>query len=222
VFQDVMAEPATSGRFVVALTHHVFWPSFVGVIDAKGDFEVRFLSPGHIYRVNRFVREGSGLVVASGVNNEFESAAVAIIDERAPAAVAPQSGASAYTYTLAHDLRGYPVRYLLFPRTEVNRMLGGRLNQAERVIPTEGGAYELSVREHHDPIRPRLVYRLSPDFEPVSVTFSEGYRHAHNELERQGRLDHPFEACPELRDGLTARVWEPATSWRDVRVAASF
>jgi len=61
-------------------------------------------------------------------------------------------------------------------------------------------------------------YHFSEDLEPTYVFPSRSHEFRHQSLEREGKITHPWSACPEVRAPLTLRIWEPGSGWRDRQV----
>jgi hypothetical protein len=60
-----------------------------------------------------------------------------------------------------------------------------------------------------------FLYHFSPELEPKYVFPSGSHEFRHQDLEFAGKIDHPWENCPELEGPLTLNIWEPGTGWRD-------
>ena len=65
-------------------------------LDAVGRSSVRFVQSGLIYGLGYWTHAGRSYVLAAGVNNEYDRAAVAVLDAAGPPAVSPQTPGSAY------------------------------------------------------------------------------------------------------------------------------
>ena len=207
----------TGPRVWLTVIHRVWWPAFVVTIDPAGQATIRFAHPGHIYALAHVTNETGSYVVAAGVNNEYASAMLAVLDERGPAAVPPSSNRS---YTCQSCPEGQPVRYLLFPRSELNSLLGRPYNLAYEAAVTHD-QMEVSVEEATQPNRLRAIYRLSHAFVPDDIALGDSYWEAHRALERDKRLDHSADLCPTRHEGVKVRIWEPERGWAEKTVRLS-
>jgi hypothetical protein len=209
----LIAGPPGASKIWVAYGHNTWWPSFVVRIDAGGHGSVRFVQPGLIYGLGYWTHDGRGYVLAAGVNNAYASASVAVLDAAGAPAVAPQARGSAYH---CDDCpAGAPLKYLLFPRTELSKLSSEPYNAAVAI-----GANVASLRVTTSEWSTRdaaAMYRLSPAFDPVSVDFTDGYWRVHRQLEASGRLEHTAEHCPERTTPQVVREWS-AGVWRSVEV----
>jgi hypothetical protein len=114
--------------------------------------------------------------------------------------------------------RERPVRYFLFPRSEVNIALATERNFVHSFTSYQDESLDVSVRERIASPPLRAVYHFSPDLKPESVAMSDAYWDAHAQLSASGAIKHSPEQCPLRRDGVTIRVWDAESGWRDVTV----
>ena len=214
--QDWIATENSSGIHVwVSVIHHVWWPSFVMAIDAEGQATTRFVHPGHVYSLTEVKNDTGSYVVAAGINNEYGTAMLAVLDSQGPTAEAPSSDSR---YSREGGPRAKPARYLLFPRSELNSLLGQPYNRVYETTVVNNRV-ELFIQEASQP-HLRAIYRLSPMFVPERVGLADAYWEAHRGLEREGRLAHAVKDCPD-RDGMKVRMWEPEEGWSERMVPVS-
>jgi hypothetical protein len=214
------ATGAGTGRGpLVAFIHHTWWPSFLVSVDDRGAGSLVFVNAGHIVSLARVERSDRRHVLVGGVNNEFGGASVAVLAEGEPPATSPQTPGSAFACAGCPD--GRPLRYLVFPRSDVTVALGMPYNFATDILETATGDIDVSVREHSDPPL-RTVYHLTPDFVPASVARADMYWATHERLWAEGRIGHSAADCPERTRPFVVRIWEPASGWREVSVPPAF
>jgi hypothetical protein len=207
-------------RLNASFIDETWWPSFVVAFGPDGAAERLFVNAGHVESVARVEVQGRAYVMAGGINNEYRSAALAVLDEDGPAAVSPQTDGSPFA---CEDCpAGRPRKYFVFPRSEVNVAAGAPYSHADAASPrTANGSLEVSVRERM-PGEPRAIYRLSPELMPESVAMSDRYWQTHDDLFQAGKLDHKAESCPERIHGTIVRMWEPVNGWKNIRVPPTF
>ena len=159
-------------------------------------------------------------MLAGGVNNEYQSAVLAVLDEQGPAARSPQSGGS--PFDCENCPNEGPRKYFVFPRSDVNIAARAPYSYAEPGL-TKGGAHglEVSVRERMEG-NPRAIYRFSLEFVPETVAMSDRYWQIHGDLSQAGKLDHRPEDCPARINGVIVRMWEPGQGWKNIKVPPTF
>jgi len=123
-------------RVWVSYGHHTWWPSFVVELDAAGKATPRYFQSGAIYGLTHWSAGSGEYLVATGVNNEYASASVAVLAIDAPAATSPQHAGTGF-HCDSCPSEG-PAFFAALPRTEVNRLSGPRtiLQQARRRMAT--------------------------------------------------------------------------------------
>ena len=206
-------------RVWVSFHQRNWWPTFLVSLDAEGGDTVQFVNAGTIVALQTVSRPDGSLVLAGGVNNEWGGAALAVLDADGGAAHSPQTAGTAYACG-GNCPDGSPLRYLVFPKTDVYLAAGIPFVPVTLIDgPQENGIVEVSVRHEG---QPRAVYRLAGDMYPQSVGFSDAYWIAHRRLSQEGKIDHAADVCPELTGGVVVRMWEPGAGWRDVTVPPTF
>lgn len=80
---DVEAAPA-DGQLWLSLANSPWWPAAVVSLDRTGHATLRYTQPGVVHVLRTFVRDGRTFMLASGVNNEYAAASVALIDPARP------------------------------------------------------------------------------------------------------------------------------------------
>jgi hypothetical protein len=51
---------------------------------------------------------------------------------------------------------------------------------------------------------------------------SDAYWETHRRFEREGKLTHSSETCPERLEGKMVKIWQPETGWKDVIAPQAF
>ena len=216
---DLVVVPgAPADSLWVGVAHIPWWPSFVVRIDAQGRPSRRFVNSGSIQRLN-FLRVGSrSYILAAGSNNEYDNnGMLAVVDADAEPATSPQTPGAAFH---CDDCPAQPpVRYFLFRRSELHLLLASAPNVANYVTVSPDNSIEVRTVETTDWYGPAGLYFFSPTFELISATRTDSYWDTHRKLEREGRLSHGVENCPERNRPLTVRSWSNGHGWADVRPA---
>jgi len=200
----------------LALAHHTSWPSFVVKLDHEGHPAIQFFNVGVIYSLAYFKNATQSYILAGGRNTEYDAGAVAVIGTDQSPAVSPQTPGSLYGCLSCEN--GSPVRYFVFPRSEVNRALNAGGNSVRRMRVHNRGV-QIVTSEVMVPLSKWLsegFYELSPKFELQSVLMGTGYALTHVEAEREGELAHSMRDCPEHNSAKTVRLWTADLGWQDV------
>ena len=206
-------------RLWISFIDHVWWPSFVVGLDAAGKAETVFVNSGYIAALAPIQVGETTYVLASGVNNEYRSAALAVLDPEGQPSTSPQTAGTPFACDRCPN--GAPHRYFLFPRLEVAAANGVPYEYANQINAAANGPIEVSVRDL-TALNVRAVYRFSEELMPESVAMSDRYWEIHREMFRAGKLDHSVEDCPERTDGVVVRMWEPDRGWSELKVLPTF
>lgn len=220
ILRDWAEQPRSeAGHVALAWTHEVWWPSFVEVIDDAGAAQFRFDNPGWIWGV-RWVDAGADRLAVSGVSNVHDAGMAALLDVSAGASQAPDPADAAFR--CGDCGAGRPLRYVVLPRSEVNRALGGHVNKATAEV-RDGRilvrtAESLTTDEGW--AGAEVVYEFDVSLQLLRARFGDRYWEAHARLEQSGRLAHTRAACPDRAGPAAIREWTPSGGWRDVQTAA--
>lgn len=112
-----------------------------------------------------------------------------------------------------------PIRYVVMPRSEVNRASGSRFNRVkleaagDRVL-----ARTIEMGADEDGLAADVVYEFTSSLDLITAAYSARYWDEHRVLEIQGKLDHSGDQCPDRDGPRELQVWEPETGWRTVRL----
>lgn len=214
----VIVQHATGGTRVVWATHHyTWWPAVIAMMDERGHVRARFMHPGWITAMRSLP---SDRVLIAGVNNEFNSDIVAVLDDGSWPGAAPPATAPPFVCRDCPD--GRPLRYFVVPRTELNALVDAPRQQAH-IHAVERGVTLRTYQNGTDPGGGELILEFAADMTPVRARMSDAYWTWHRELERAGRVRHSAEACPDRR-GIELREWQRDRGWtrRYIPSAASY
>lgn len=162
-------------KALILTAHHLVWaPSMILRVDAAtGRREVRYVHPGWVMRVD--VTQDRRHLVAAAINNARDAQAVAVLR--------------------ADDLAERA--YVLLPRPDGSAATREPLDRQHYWVAQTGAP---TVRFGHSrslsPM-PETIVEFSPDFRRVRATHSDSYWEWHRTLEREGRLHHAADRCPE-------------------------
>jgi hypothetical protein len=193
--------------------------SLVYRLDPAGRSARWFVNYGHIICLSEAHTPAGSFLLAGGINNEYNCAILAVLSPEAPSGHPPETNPSKSDCQGCPS--GQPYRYFLFPRSEVNQILGPPYNQIARILRAPDGielmTHELKGGDLSD-IADWTLYRLSLDFRVLSATFSDQYWEDHRRLSAEGKINHRVEDCQERLKPITVRVWSPEEGWSDVKL----
>jgi hypothetical protein len=213
VLTDFSVDEATGARRIAVAAHHLhWWPSVVTVLDERWQRRGTFVNAGWIDWVNWLP---SDRLVITGFSNAKDGGMVALLDARAMDGQSPADAGSDYHCTACGPAS--PIRYVVLPRSEVNRVSASPFNHAV----LERSADRMIVRTIEMPLVTHAVdavYEFTPSLELVRAAFSDRYWEMHASLEQQGKISHTRAQCPDRDGPREVEVWEPQTGWRKVSV----
>jgi len=80
-----------------------------------------------------------------------------------------------------------------------------------------GPTINVSTFELSDAMRAIYFFSLTPEISPHSVTLASTYWSEHRRLERERRIDHPAEQCPDYLHPKPIRLWA-SDKWSELPV----
>ena len=202
----------------IAVTAHHFewWPSIVTVLDDQWRRKGSFVHAGWVDHMRWL---GDQRLAIAGFSNAEDGAMVALLDTRAMNGQGPTLPGGAFGCTACGPDR--PVRYVVMPRSEVNRVAGSPFNRAGLSL-RPGALLVWTVESPATATVPPAdaLYEFTPELTLVSASYTDRYWEAHQELERVGKITHTRQHCPERDGPPEIRVWEPGTGWTAVPTAS--
>jgi hypothetical protein len=196
------------------------WPSLLTVLDGSGRRISTFVHSGSIYALAAFEGSDGPVVLGGVVSNSNRSAGLFALDGRAAAGHSSEPPGSAYECLNCPS--GPPLRYFLFPPSELNTAVGMPYNQVFDIRPTPEGfqVYTSEVDVMGPPREAWQYFVFSNEFELRQSSQSDSWV-VHEQLERSGKLGHSVADCPLYRDPPPVRSWDPANGWRELKPAGS-
>jgi hypothetical protein len=214
---DVMVSHQGAQRSIWVLAVHRDWgTSFVVELDPRtGRGPVRFVNSGVLYTLQELRTSRGMFLIAGGFNNEYESGALAVIDEARTFAASPQTPRTPHECLSCP--KGNPNYYFVFPRSEINRVEKEWLDAVGPVAVTDDDIQVSKIeRGDHPVVQTLYLLRLTPSAHAVSVRYSAEYDLEHRALQQAGRINHALDDCPERLRPLPIRMWRPAAGWTEL------
>jgi hypothetical protein len=216
---SILVSPVGGKVEIWAAFLHTLWGnSYVVNLDpVTGKDALRYVNTGTLRALNE-VRVGKKIfLLAGGFNNEPDLGSLAIIDENKSFASSPQ------TQGLRHQCMSCPPGesdyYFVFPRSELNEIKGLHEDSVTS-IKVAGSQIEV-IKGGADGSTEALVHyllRADQDFRAAAVRFNSDYDMLHRKYEREGKLQHTLEQCPERLHPRPIKMWTPATGWREIQL----
>ncbi|GMR14386.1 MAG: hypothetical protein BMS9Abin29_2639 [Gemmatimonadota bacterium] len=210
------AHPTSEGtRVAWAVHHHTWWPGALFLLDEGGGVQGPFVNSGWI-TVTTVVADPAGdRLLAGGVSNSQSGAMLAVLDVADIRGSSPEQPDSEFACTSCPP--NGPLRYLVFPPTDVNRASGLPYNRTA-AIDVGGGQIHITVREGLPSSDVAWIYHFSMDFDFLAVTPGDSYWPTHRLLELDGKLNHGEASCP-WRSPPPIRSWTPDGGWTALTVS---
>lgn len=205
-------EDAGAHQLAVAAHHMQWWPSIVTVLNGRWERAATFVNAGWVEHL-QWLSPDRLLVV--GFSNARDGGMLALLDPQTMNGQAPLTGDP--TYVCDDCGPESPERYVVMPRSELNRVTASRFNRA--VVERPGDRLVVNTIEvPRETEPPAAVYEFSPALEIQSAAYNDRYWELHRSLEAQGTLDHPRERCPERNGPPLIEVWERGRGWKSVHL----
>lgn len=204
---DWSVGPASApARIAVAAHHETWWPSIATVLDAEARRVATFVNPGWIESLLWI--DDRRLAVA-GFSNPADAAMFAVVDTSVPHSVAP--GTAGTPFACLSCAGPTPPLYVTLPRSELNRLTAGRFNRA-RVVRHLDRFEVTTVELAGDPVSATAIYEFDATLRLTSARYDDVYWTWHQQFEREGRLTHSRDTCPEKNGPVGMQAWE-GTRW---------
>ena len=195
-------------RIAIAAHEHQWWASLVTVLGHTGrPLGAAFVNPGWIESV--LWRSSDRLAIA-GFNNLRKASMFAMLDANQLSGQAPGTAGTEYACVTCSSRA--PIFYATFARSELNLVAAGGFIRTR--LSTVGDHLVVETVEFDRDLGAATgIYEFDRDQRLLTAKYSDSYWDEHVRLEREGRLTHSREKCPE-RDGPAAiHVWDAARGW---------
>jgi hypothetical protein len=210
--QSFAVDTTQSAPRVAVAAHHYEWdPGLVTILDRDFRRQGTFVHAGWVESV-RWV--GPSRLLIAGFSNAHDGGMLALLDSEALSGQGPEPPGSRHHCDNCGS--GGPLRMIVLPRTELNRVTGSRFNRA--IVAARSDRF--AVRTIEVPMSVNgdvdVLYEFSPALDLISARMGERYWEVHRALEAEGRITHTRDRCPE-RDGPPApRIWDSPGGWRSL------
>jgi hypothetical protein len=205
---------AGQARIAWTQSHQTWWPGILTLLDGSGRRLSTFVQSGQIRELAVVDGPEGSLVLIGGIANAYRAASLAVLDATSVAGHSPAPAGSPYECTSC--LEGSPLRYFVFPPSEITAASGQPYNFLVK-LRSMGNEIEAMTRESNPgaPVA-ELIFRFARDFTLLQAQAADSWA-AHEALERAGKLNHAVAVCPMYRTPPPVRAWDPVRGWRDLK-----
>jgi hypothetical protein len=215
-YSDLVIAPGARGKSIWAAFVHQTWsPSILVRLDPHGQPALKFVNAGWITKLAYLTHASDSYILAGGINNEYDAGFLAVLKAEQPPATFPPLTPG--TPPCAGCPDGRPLRYFLFPRSELNRVEHAPANLV-RVIHVSSGGVEVRTEEvPESPTSPNVygIYELSENLGIKNVSVTSAYWDLHRKLEDEGRITHSVARCRERTAPPKVRIWDRERGWHE-------
>jgi hypothetical protein len=166
---------------IVNVAHMDDFPSRLLVLSSQGEILGDFWNSGRITDLDFGDLDNDGRleILAAGTNNEYERAFLAVFDPSAVWGCSPQSQEQYICKAAGPGTEEY---YLLFPRTDIDRLLSPQREVMESITITNNRTVRLMLQTS------RLAVYLDFLCRPAEITKGYEFQHLHDQLVLEGRI----------------------------------
>ncbi len=202
-------------RISVVVTHDIWFPSMLITLDAHGGEASRYVNSGDILSMSTMEGPNGPLMLAGGVTSGVgPNGFFAVLDGNNPSGTSPEAAGSKYVCKSCPP--GKPIKYFVFPRSEINVITLSHFNQVYSIRPAQSGIEIETSEVDGGPVGVAGIYDFTKDFVLTRATWSDGYVEMHRKLERDGTIHHTWEQCPDRFGPRVVRVWNPEHGWTEL------
>lgn len=202
-------QSAAETRIACALSHDIWWPAPLLLLNRSGQVVGQFVHAGWLTELNVLETPSAGFLLAGGHSNSQRAGVLVVLDANQFSGASPEQSAS--EYECQNCPPGRPLRYFVFSRSEMNALLPSVWHKVDTIRPTSGRIEVQTVENPHHGVA--SIFEFSSNFELENATFSDAYADAHRQLEKEKKLDHALEDCPERQGPGPVRSWDPENGW---------
>jgi hypothetical protein len=205
-------------KLLLVTRDYTWWPSQLLVLNMRGKVESKFINSGWIFTAHQLSSARGRLLVVSGVSNSLDGGFLAVLDAHHFSATSPENPDSPFGCRNCPPDR--PFQYFVFPRSELNVLTGSLLYPAgSSVAGSTLTVFKNEVPGDLGQGAPASVFEFSSEFQLLRANYDDHYWEWHRKLEKEGRIKHSREKCPEREGPPFIREWTPENGWREIRAA---
>jgi hypothetical protein len=206
-------------RIALVFTHQVWWPSILVILDAHGHELGRFVNSGDILTLTAAQSPSGPLLLIGGVSNSNGlSGFFAVLDGSHPTGTSPERSGSEFECTSCSQ--GHPLHYFVFPRSEINILSLASYGSVDSIRAAQSGVEVQTEEANAQDVGAAGIFEFTSEFELKKARWSDGYRQMHELFEREGKIHHPWDHCPDRSGPRVVRSWDALRGFTEVRLQA--
>lgn len=203
----IYALTATAGphpRVFVAINHSLWWPGLVMELTSAGSASLHYLQNGWVRGLKEWSTAEFNFLAVTGVSNELERPTVALLSQNNAPASAPTQMAR---FHCTQSPSGRPAHLYALPNIEL--LDGAAYAFAIGPVQVHNNIF-VDLAESSDGVS---IAELSADLHTVSLSVSDTFWARHRLAERERRINHSADSCPEVRREQSIALWDPKSGW---------
>lgn len=207
-----------NGEMRIAWTvhHYTWWPAMLIVADTEGAITGRYVNAGWLNTASVLRRSQGDWLLVGGISNSRSAAMMAILDAEHVAGSSPEEAGSDYACNICGPER--PLRYFVFPQTEVGKALGRPYNEVGSIRVSSSGVTVIT-REGSPESGLHWVYEFSHAMQLQRAQPGDNYWMLHRQARLRGDIDHLEDDCPE-HSPVPILSWTERSGWVEVEPKA--
>ena len=201
-------------RVWIAYNHPTWRPGFVLEVEPSGQNLLRYVQSGWLHALQYWPTPGGTFLAIGGVVNEYSRASIALVNiDGAPAQSVPNEDSP-----LACEgcPRGDPHAFFLFPPSELTTLYNRPYSWAKRIV-LDGPRLKIALDEGFGE---GSIATISSDLRVVEFERADRYWEAHRRFEKEEKIAHRAEECPERTLAHEMQVWNPSGGWTHYTVTS--
>lgn len=197
------------GAVWISVNHHTWWPTAIVRIDPRGEATVRYVHAGGIYAMTSWNLGNKTYLALGGINNEYQKAALTLLDVDSSPASSPQSLGSAYECLECPP--GKPSAFYLFERTDLSESTGDPYSRVSSVSVV-GDRLKVMTEEAKNAA---VVHVIDGQLQVVESSVNDAFTVVHDEASARGVLNHSPANCPTRERVKKVGIWTKAGGWTE-------
>lgn len=197
-------EERGGSRRIAVTGHHFHWDaSIVTILDESFQRRGTYVQAGWLEQVHW---PSPDRLIAAGFNNAHDGGSMVLLDPDHLDGQAPEPPTSKY-YCQSCPA-GTPLRSVVMPRSELNRVTVSRFNRVSfQAMPDRLVASTIEI-PFSDIEAIAALYEFTPSLDLLRASFAARYWNLHDLLFEQGKISHRSEDCPDRNGPREILVWD--------------
>lgn len=215
----LLYQVAGETRIALVFTHQIWWPSILVILDARGQELGRYVNSGDILTLTSAKSPAGPLLLIGGVSNSNGlSGFFAVLDGSHPTGTSPERSGSEFECTSCSQ--GHPLHYFVFPRSEINILSLASYGTVDSIRAVQSGVEVQTQEANAQDVGAAGIFEFTSEFELKRARWSDGYRQLHELFEREGKIHHVWDHCPDRSGPRVVQSWDSLRGFTELRLPA--